>query len=370
MLEKKRAHAVLLLLMLLISAAPTLVFAAEGTAEPQEDEAAKALQRRGEVMLRIAVRTADRIADFIGKVQESSVLLERLKDAGLLDDFDGNVSAFEDARNMLDEAETLIENGNYTLALERVKEALTIFRDVYRAVHRIKGELTGTIEVHKRAEGLIVAMNRTLERLERAEELAEEADENISRLIDQARDLLNLTEARILLEAGNVSEAAHRLAEANRIVSLIYAELKVKAHMKIRERAIRYLKIAEKFRENVMERVRIAWMAGVNVTEALQKLRVNTTALKGEFMKRIREAMEKGDVKEMLKTLRNLGRELWKIDRAVTHQIMEHLRGKLHRGPFGRGQPPVGGEENITESHHPAERHRGSRSRRPGGGGE
>ena len=60
--------------------------------------------------------------------------------------------------------------------------------------------------------------------------------------------------------------------------------------MKIRERVRRYLQVAEQFTENIMERVRIARMAGVNVNEALQKLGIeNATAFREEFVKRIQE---------------------------------------------------------------------------------
>jgi len=60
-------------------------------------------------MLRIAERTASRIGGFIEKVQKNSDLLKNLD---LLDDFNENTSAFE-------EAEMLIENWNYTLATRR-----------------------------------------------------------------------------------------------------------------------------------------------------------------------------------------------------------------------------------------------------------
>mgnify|MGYP000698693723 CR=1 FL=1 len=61
----------------------------------------------------------------------------------------------------------LIENGNYTLATEKVKEALAAFRDAYRAMCRIAGKFMAAVETQRKAEGLIVAMNRTFERLER-----------------------------------------------------------------------------------------------------------------------------------------------------------------------------------------------------------
>ena len=40
----------------------------------------------------------------------------------------------------------LIENGNYTLATEKVKEALAAFRDAYRAMCRIAGKFMAAVE--------------------------------------------------------------------------------------------------------------------------------------------------------------------------------------------------------------------------------
>ena len=131
MLETRRISAVLLIFMLLLSAAPMLVYAAEEADEkPRADEASKALQRRVQVMLRIAERTADRIGIFIEKIRRNDVLLKGLEKADLLDDFNGNASAFEEAKGLLDEAKALIEKGNYTQAMVKVKEALAAFRRI------------------------------------------------------------------------------------------------------------------------------------------------------------------------------------------------------------------------------------------------
>ena len=377
MLKTKKAFAVLFAIMLFLSAVPTLASAAEEENEEiQGDEAIDSLQRRAEMMLNIAERTANLIGAFIEKVQGNSSLLEKLEDAGLLDDFNGNVSMFEEAKALLNEAETLIEEGNYTQAIEKIREALANFRNAYRAMHRITEEFMATLEVQRRAEGLMVAMNRTLKRLERLEALPGKADGEIAALIEQVRRFLNITEARKLLEAGNVSELAHRLAEANKIMSQIHVQLKARAHMKVRERVRKYLQIAERFMENITERIRRARMAGVNVTEVLQKLGIkNATAFTEECRERIQEAREKADINELLKTVRSLGKELWKVDGAITQCIMKRSpEGIPHGssgegGPSGKGQPPFSQQESSRESHHPAEKQGRGRSQGLGRGG-
>lgn len=267
MLKTKRVFAVLFVLMLLLSAAPVLASAAEegGNEESRVDGASKALQRRVQVMLRIAERTADRIDGFIEKIRRNDVLLKGLEKADLLDDFNGNASAFEEAKDLLDEAKALIEKGNYTLAMVKVKEALAAFRCIYGTVHRIIGELTAA-ENQMKAEGLIVAVNRTLERLEEVERLSGEADGEASDLIEQARELLNLTEIRALIKAGNVSEAAHRLAEARRLTAKAFKALKAKAEERLAQRTERFLEMIKQIHRKVAEKIR---NAGFNASEIL-----------------------------------------------------------------------------------------------------
>ena len=89
------------------------------------------------------------------------------------------------------------------------------------------------------------------------------------------RELLNVTETRMLFETESISEAAMN------------------------------------FQRQV--KVRIALIVRVNVIEALKTGIKNTTVFKEEFMKKECWKPEKGNVKDLLKTLRNLGRNLWKI---------------------------------------------------------
>jgi len=83
-------------------------------------------------------------------------------------------------------------------------------------------------------------------------------------------------------------------------------------------------------------------------------------------MKKIQEAREKGDIKEMLDATRDLGRDLWKIDRTVTLHIAKQHRERNQHGPFGNGgsgreEQPPSQQGNSTENPHPSEKHRGGR---------
>jgi len=182
-------------------------------------------------------------------------------------------------------------------------------------------------------------MKRSLMRLNRIKSLVGEED---LQLVEKAERCLNITEAKRLLAEGNVSEVSHRLVEANNIIKQLYAHLREKASSKIRERINCYFHIIGRFRENIIDRIGIARAAGVNVTEILLHLGVkNVTELREKIAERIREAKKKGDIKELLCVARKIGKGLWRIDRALTIQMMKHLHmkhphkhlGKEHRMP-------------------------------------
>ena len=253
----------LLLTLLIASLMPMPVFAAEDKSVDQETSG-QGLEKRARMMLQMANRTASRIRLFINRVQGNSTLMAFLENMSLLDEFKGNVSALEEVEEALLEAEALIEEGNYTAAIATVREALATMRKVYMAMHRIaEGCLRKKIAVEERAKGLIVAMNRTLERLEKIEGFA---GEEVSQLIEEAKDLLDIIEAKKLLAAGNVSEVAERLAQANKIMGQIFKALKNKAGEIFREKAKRFIGHILKRYRSIAGELR---EDGLNVSEIL-----------------------------------------------------------------------------------------------------
>jgi hypothetical protein len=89
-----------------------------------------------------------------------------------------------------------------------------------------------------------VAANRTIERIKRIENMSNNPD--FKELLKKAINLLNDAEA--LLAQGNVSDVAHRLAEANHLTAQAYRMLKAKAEEEAAEKM-------ERFRVKVMEQL-------------------------------------------------------------------------------------------------------------------
>lgn len=328
----KTAAIALMISLLLTSVMPVSFLVAENITEKDEKPSIK-LQKRAEMIIKVANRTALRIEGFIKKIQNDAIILEKLENADLIDDLEGNISAFEDARRLIDNASKRLSANDYSGAISLAKEALMKLRDVFIAIHRMIMKVQGVGE-EGRAGGLIVAMKRSLMRLEKIKSLIGEED---LQLIEKAERYLNITEAKRLLAEGNVSEVSRRLVEANKIIKQLYAHLREKASSKIRERINRYLHIIGRFRENVIDRIGIARAAGVNVTEILLNLGVkNATELREKIAEKIREAKKKGNIKDLLCVARKIGKGLWKIDRAVTIQMMKHLQMKHPHKHLGK----------------------------------
>jgi flagellin-specific chaperone FliS len=251
--------------------------------------------KNGESMAKIIVKAASNaekcVTSLVDRIKANSTIIELINGSGLKDAFWGNVSLIDDGSALLDEAEADLEAGNYTDAMNEAMEAMKIFKDVWVNIHQILREL-GITEIEAegkpevQAQGLLVAINRTLERIERIENMSD--DPEFKELLENATKLLNIDEAKAILAQGNVSEVAHRLAEANKLIAQAHMMLKAKAEAKMAERM-------ERFRERVMERLEA--MAG----------KLNETALK-EIMEDM-SFRSMGEFRQWLNTLINETKE-------------------------------------------------------------
>ena len=249
--------------------------------------------KNGESMAKNIVKAASNaekcVTALVDRIKANSTIIELINGLDLKDAFWGNVSLINSGSALLDEAEADLEDGNYTDAMNEAMEAMSIFKEVWVNIHQILREL-GITEIEAegkpevQAQGLLVAINRTLERIERIEELMVD----VQALMIDARSLLNMTKVKALLAEGNVSEVAHRLAEANKLIAQAHMMLKAKAEAKMAERM-------ERFRERVMERLEA--MAG----------KLNETALK-EIMEEM-SFRNMGEFRQWLNTLINETKE-------------------------------------------------------------
>jgi len=342
---KSKVAVLLLLMTLILSTAPTLVFAAEdnNTTDQSSEDAidtqlnADKFAVRAQRMLEIANRTAMRIEYFIEKNYNNTGLIDVLNRTGRLNAFEGNVTLFEDARSLLTNASIAIDSGNYTNAIMYITEAMKTFKEVYRSLYAIVEDHVPALGNRLIARGLIIAMQQAQKRIDRIRNMTGD-DENITSLLDEAEEYLNITAAYEMLEEGNVTGVSHNLVKANKLINKAYLLLKGNAEKEIWGRVENYLNGIERAYGKIEKRIELAKKMGINVTALFGELGYrNQTEFREVLQKLIMKARSKAsDIKEALRELHKISQNFWKMD----WNLMRHMRRYQweHNELGGQGQ--------------------------------
>jgi tetratricopeptide (TPR) repeat protein len=322
---------IIVLLMLLPMLFPTLAI----SATPINPEA-----KRVENMLNVAYKSRDRVEALVNNVKANQTLMNLISAAGLMDAFNGNLTLLKNGENLLKTANETYSAGNYATALNYTFQALDIFRDVFRNIHVIVGKAGGYLERESVivAEGLIVAANRTLERIKSIRELGSipsEADEKLS----EAEKLLNTAELRSLLTKGNVSEVAHRIADAEKLVADALKIIKSKAEEKCAERMDKFIaKVNETF-DKIIEKAR---SLGVNASEVLKMFGFKNLSeiqeMKNNLIGKVRSSIKFGNITQAIKEMdkamekiRNMNIEMERVRYIAQYHFNAELEVKVEK---------------------------------------
>jgi len=349
-MKSHRVAVLFIIAMFIMSTAPTFAFAAEENVEDQTEDGSPPpmkkynLAIRTPKMLEIANRTAMHIKYLIEKINETLRVV--LENASLLDDFEGNVTLFNNATNLLNDASTAIDSGEYEEAAAKITEAMKILREVYRAIRMITENYMAAVKNQVVAQGLLIAMQRALDRIERIEMLVPTDAENITSLLDEARQYLNITIAKEMLAEGNVTGVSHNLAKANQLINKACLLLKQRARTMVWMRMRRYLNGMEKAYQKIAVKIVLAERRGVNVSAVFEELGYqNETQFREALLDMIMTARSKASgIKEALLELQKISQTFWKMDRALTRQMHQH-QWKHHESWGGQGQ-----NQNQTQS--------------------
>ncbi len=334
---QKKVYASALLLMLMLSVlALFLVIPINADQHPNNPRAEKA-----EKILWIADRAKRRVEVFINLTLTNETIIVKIESAGLNETFYGNLSLFEDGTRILEEAHEYFETEDYGNATAHAMQALRIFRDVFRNINHILSQANVERGYLIDGQGLIEAMNRALARIERIENFSKSLSEkgvdvaDVLEVLDEAKQYLNVIEAMELLQQGNVSAVAHRLAEANKLIAQASRMLREKTRELIADKVKRHL---ERIRKKIMEKLQ-----GMNVSESVFFKHWNFTNAEEfwrkqmEIAEKIKEHVRKGKMLEIVNDLRGLGRRMREIQEACLE-----LEIKLQHE--GEGEPAI----NVT----------------------
>lgn len=308
-------------MLLVVIAFITPLASVTGIPIPMDDNV-----KRVENILNVAIKSKDKVNLLIDQVKSNTTLMAMIVDAGLYDDFEGNETLFNEGLELLEIAQSKYIGEDYSSALNYTLQALEIFRDVFRNVHVIVCKAGGCLEKENViiAEGLIVAMNRSRERIEMIRKLGELPD-NVKSLLSNAENYLDIDVAKSLLRQGNVSGVAHRLAEAEKLISEAFKLIKSKAEEKNAERINNFIaKLNETF-ENTLDKLE---KSGVNVTEILDKLGFKSVMelreAKNNLVKNIHRYINLGQVKKAIDEINSMSNKLQEINMRMEQIKYKH----------------------------------------------
>jgi hypothetical protein len=324
---KKRQLIVLAMLVSVIMAAAPASAILYGQAQVQATPA--------EELVEVADRAEQQVKNLIDLVYANETALQKIEDAGLLDELESNVTLYDEGVGNLTAAHDALKIADYEAAVDYATEALSIFREVFSSIHTIL-EAAGLEKGHLvDNQGLLEAMTRQLQRIDHLREiLPEDAPDEIKQLLDDAEALLDIDAARTLLLEGNAVEVISNLQEAKELISQVYDYLKAQAE---ESNAWRIYGYCERVRERIRERFRQGNQTGIDFTAVLESLGYQS---ENQFMERLEEMIQAaqgkaGDFKNALQDLDAIGQMVQEMDQALTQEMYRHQGGNGQAGGDG-----------------------------------
>ena len=294
------------------------------------NQQANAEKTRAEKIIWIADSAKRRVEVLINITLANATVLEMINSTGLNASLQGNLTLFNEGVILLENATDEFNNGNYENATIYAIEALKVFRDVFRNINRIlcqanvkKGEIID-------AQGLLQAMNRALLRIEKIRELMNRSqieNETITQTLEEAKQLLNITEAISMLQQGNVTRVAHNLAEANRLIAQATQMLKNELRQKLIERIEHFKAMIRQRIEKIKERLQKMNMTGKDLLgpwgfKSMEEFRGKII----EIINRTRDQIRAGNW-TIVGNLKAVGRWMHRLSFALERRIREHEGG-------------------------------------------
>jgi uncharacterized membrane protein YgcG len=305
------------------------------------------IETKAERMVDIADGARDRVLELVDLIEADATAMELITGAGLDGQFYANVSLCVEEGTTVGGEETLedgegwtyLDTANQTLlaeeyeeAIDNAREALTIFRDVLRAINVILVDAGVEIEQPLDVEVIQEAIDRSLNRVKELEELIS-VDAPIYEKLIEAND--TLTTAIELLLLDNVEDAKSSLRDANILISEVCQYLKEIAQELNPQRIRDYCAGAYQYRERFRERFGQAGNEGFDVDGFLQGFGFQS---EDEFMARFQETIQNAesieDIEDALGDLEEIGRLIREMDQNLTQEMGRY---RAQHGQAGSG---------------------------------
>ncbi|MCJ7614375.1 hypothetical protein MUO71_06420 [Candidatus Bathyarchaeota archaeon] len=310
------------------------------------------VETKAERMVEIADAALEKVMALVDIVESNDTIWVLITDAELDGDFYGNVSlvleegtplgsgtadvsgegwvylnASKEALLVAEEAE------DFQVVIDNAREALTIFRDVYRAINVILVDVGVEIEQPLQAEVIQEAIDRSQTRVDELKALISSEAPIYQKLIDAEG---NLTKAIGFLP-DNVEDAKSSLREANVLISEVCQYLKEVAQELNPQRIRDYCENAYRHRERFRGGFEQAETEGFDVNGFLQGFGYQN---EDDFMTRFQEMIQNAegteDLEDVLEDLNEIGRTIREMDQGFTTE-MGHYRAQHGHAESGSG---------------------------------
>jgi len=315
MTNTKRIAAIILMATLFVATAPSLSTISAYMQNPEN---------RAENYVELADKAQEQVQDFIDLIRVNETALEKIGEASLLDELEGNESLFSQGVSNLTLAYGALEAGDYQAAVANATNALTIFRQVFVALHAIlsgSGVSQGGLVD---AQGLIEAMERNLVRVANLEQMNLSAEAQAK--LGNAVAYLNIETARVWLQEGRVNEVVANLTQAKRLINEACLLIREQARAMLMTRMRNCLNGLEQARDRIMERLQFAENQGVNVTEMLGQMGYQNMEQFQQHMQAMIDEAEQnmGQIKNAIQNMNRIGEILRETDRGLTMHMQHH----------------------------------------------
>ncbi|MEM2212796.1 MAG: hypothetical protein QXQ28_07110 [Candidatus Nezhaarchaeales archaeon] len=276
---------------------------------------------RAEALVHVAEKAYTRIESLVKELTANETLMGNVKAMGLSGAFNANLSLCSQAKDLIELAKAKLQAGNHTDAVNLALQAMGILHKAFKAFNLIF-EQAGVKRVEPtKAQGLLVAANRTLERIESMKGTMD-AD-SVKDLLAQAKALLENVEE--LVREDKVDEAARSLANANRLTAQAFSTLRSKAEERMPWRAERFIEGFGQIHGEIANKIS---KAGLNASEFLSGLGLKDfDRLKQDLIGRVKGAKPE-DLKRMMNELKDIGGFLHAIRSQITSLPLVKVRVK------------------------------------------
>jgi len=317
MMRKRQLVVLAILGSVLIMAAPVSAIFGQGQVQATS----------AEQLVEVADKAEQQVKNLIDLIYGDAAAIDAIKDVGLFDELEGNVTLYDEGVGSLVAAQDAFNLEEYESAVDYATNALSIFREVFSSIHVIledaglqKCELVD-------CQGLLDAMTRQLERIDRLREiLPEDAPEDIVQLLDDAEALLDVDVAKALLLEGKTTEVRDTLQEAKALLSQVYDYLKEQAEGLNAWRIDGY---CERIRERIRERFMNGDQLGIDFTNVLEAFGYQS---ENQFMETLDNMIqgakgESGNLQNALQDLNAIGQMVQQMDQALTQKMNQYQNG-------------------------------------------